>query len=294
MTAPRRAWLLLFGLFFHAALSATDEVVVALQQGGRVALSTRGPSAFRARFLETSGDAPGLASPMVRPDLPDADFQAFEESGTAGIRSGFGAVEVAPSGKLLLRDADGMVLTEAMLPTPGFCEHHEADALDRGCGVESCAAAQTAKECSGKSCCRWSPSESPVLDVEVAAQSQKPFSDWEEERGSNVWSGDPILLRCMSSGNFLGLAGGDLHHVTAGATEPEMLVVLKEGGGMINTGNAIFLRTVSGRDIGVDFEGRVNTRFSDEGAWQKLTIESATDMGPDVRVGDHNSSWCNY
>jgi len=61
-----------------AAIAVPRELVVPLAEGGSVAISTRGPSAFRVRLLPDVDDAKDrplpLSSPMVSPDEGDAPF----------------------------------------------------------------------------------------------------------------------------------------------------------------------------------------------------------------------------
>lgn len=88
------------------AFSAPAEVVLPLSPGGFIALATRGPSAFRLRFLPPSLPPP-LTTPMVSPSQADAPFYEHGD----GISSSFGSVRLSPSARLELRDSYGSLLT---------------------------------------------------------------------------------------------------------------------------------------------------------------------------------------
>ncbi|CAK0860721.1 unnamed protein product [Prorocentrum cordatum] len=86
----------------YEASRIADEVVLKLEAGGCVGLSTRGPYAFRVRFIMGEpGTAPPIHSPMVEPDGTDAPFRHFSGNGE-GITAAFGAITLSPSGTLVL------------------------------------------------------------------------------------------------------------------------------------------------------------------------------------------------
>lgn len=101
-------------------IAAGDEVFVPLARGGCLALTTRGPSAFRVRLLyddvagrnpcydEDAGRRP-LASLLVAPDDADAPFRQVQN----GITAAFGSAVVSSSGELLLRNSAGILLTKS-------------------------------------------------------------------------------------------------------------------------------------------------------------------------------------
>jgi len=91
--------------------SASSEKVVQFQ-GGKIALSTRGP-AFRVRFLFDGKAHSPIDTPMVAPEASDLPFQAMEEKAGNGIYSSAGSVLVSPDGKLVVRDLAGNVITES-------------------------------------------------------------------------------------------------------------------------------------------------------------------------------------
>mmetsp|Transcript_126746 Transcript_126746/g.405846 ORF Transcript_126746/g.405846 Transcript_126746/m.405846 type:complete len:773 (+) Transcript_126746:92-2410(+) len=108
----------------RAASTEVREVMVDLHGGGKIGLSTRGPSAFRVRFEldDGVGRPAGLAhgpieTPMVGPDEADAPFQDWNSDGT-GIVSGFGSIKVTQDGKLQLNDPMGQPITLSNPVTP--------------------------------------------------------------------------------------------------------------------------------------------------------------------------------
>lgn len=108
-------------LIFVIGVAATadsdmaQEVVVQLASGfGSIALSTRGTSAFRVRFLTTAGEAP-IDTPMVAPEGPDANFEKVSGvTGTGIVAASIGSVLVSPNSELVLLDAHGKELTRSM------------------------------------------------------------------------------------------------------------------------------------------------------------------------------------
>jgi len=92
--------------------SSAEEVFVGLPNGGKVALSTRGPSSFRVRFLYWGEDAKPIDSPMVGPREPDAPFSEIKSKGT-GIKTTFGSILVTHSGSLELYTSDEKLLTKS-------------------------------------------------------------------------------------------------------------------------------------------------------------------------------------
>ena len=93
----------------------TDEVIVPLPSGGgSLALSTRGSSAFRVRFLTSGAEAP-IETPMVAPQGPDATFTKTgpSASGTGIQAASLGQVLVSPKSELVLLAADGKELTRS-------------------------------------------------------------------------------------------------------------------------------------------------------------------------------------
>jgi len=93
---------------------AEEEVLLALPSGGQVALSTRGPSAFRVRFLSENKTPLPIETPMVGPDAADAPFSKATSGLGAGISTSFGSALLSPTGELLLLDAAGSVLTRSL------------------------------------------------------------------------------------------------------------------------------------------------------------------------------------
>lgn len=94
--------------FLLAAVLGGMQEVILPTPGGAVALSTRGASAFRVRFLPSS-DAPGPAvdTPMVAPEDADAHFVQVRD----GISAAFGSLSLTAAGELQLFDATGKLLT---------------------------------------------------------------------------------------------------------------------------------------------------------------------------------------
>ena len=92
--------------------STSGEVLIPLpNSAGHIALSTRGASAFRVRFLFGAADKGPIDTPMVSPSSPDAPFTALS-AGTGITSPLLGSVEVDPAtGVLSLRDASGRTLT---------------------------------------------------------------------------------------------------------------------------------------------------------------------------------------
>mmetsp|Transcript_136081 Transcript_136081/g.339375 ORF Transcript_136081/g.339375 Transcript_136081/m.339375 type:complete len:769 (-) Transcript_136081:88-2394(-) len=104
------------------ARGVKDEVIVPLQSGGEVGLSTRGPSAFRVRLVVASdGVVRGpIESPMVSPDEGDAAFKESPDADGMGITASFGSVKVTRDDKLMLFDAAGKTLTESAALSTGI------------------------------------------------------------------------------------------------------------------------------------------------------------------------------
>ena len=98
-----------FGVAALLALTSAKprEHVVTLDRG-ILALSTRGSSAFRVRFLASKTED-AFDSPMVAPRGPDAPFSTH----STGIMASFGSMQVSPTGELVLLDAAGTELTRS-------------------------------------------------------------------------------------------------------------------------------------------------------------------------------------
>jgi len=84
------------------------EPIIDIRGKGRVAVSTRGPSAFRVRFLGVAdyGAAP-VDTPIVLPDKPDAPYKSSLISGALEVSTSYGAVSITPDGVITLKDALG-------------------------------------------------------------------------------------------------------------------------------------------------------------------------------------------
>jgi len=85
---------------------ATEEIV-SLSDGRKVFLSTRGPSAFRIRFVQGAG----FESPMIQPSGQDATYWKVNKNGNVGISATFGSLLVSAKGGVVLHDCNGNVLT---------------------------------------------------------------------------------------------------------------------------------------------------------------------------------------
>jgi len=93
-----------------AAAAAKEEISVDIGEH-RFHLATRGATAFRLRLAPK--DEQVVETVMVDPDLEDADFEKYEEGTESGIRSAIGSLAVTDAGVVILRDADGKVLTKS-------------------------------------------------------------------------------------------------------------------------------------------------------------------------------------
>lgn len=87
-----------------------------LPNGDALALSTRGDTALRVRFLTAGGgDIAPIDSPMVSPEAPDAPFSACAPCGAiAGhgiVAASIGTLVVSAASELLLMDDNGKLLT---------------------------------------------------------------------------------------------------------------------------------------------------------------------------------------
>ena len=92
--------------------SNAEERVIKLDKG-TIALSTRGATAFRARFvLDGASDSP-IDTPMVSPNDADATWTAADTATGTGITSAIGSVLVSPDGELVLFDSAGVELTRS-------------------------------------------------------------------------------------------------------------------------------------------------------------------------------------
>jgi alpha-glucosidase len=96
-----------------AVASAVPEVVVTLQDGIKVAMSTRGPTAIRLRLHAQWHDS--FDSPMVHPVKEDAPFNKIDDEQGVGISTGFGSLVVSKRHTIVLRSKSGKVLTESKL-----------------------------------------------------------------------------------------------------------------------------------------------------------------------------------
>eukprot|EP00966_Prymnesium_polylepis_P286783 6624199-Prymnesium_polylepis.1 len=91
---------------------APHETLLLTAGGGTLALSSRGPSAFRVRFLP---GAP-VDTPMVHPDAADAPVTRKSD----GISAAFGALALTAAGdQLELHDAKGKLLTSIATTSRG-------------------------------------------------------------------------------------------------------------------------------------------------------------------------------
>mmetsp|Transcript_41321 Transcript_41321/g.108534 ORF Transcript_41321/g.108534 Transcript_41321/m.108534 type:complete len:735 (-) Transcript_41321:84-2288(-) len=100
---------------------AAVEHRVQLSEGSLVALSTRGPSAFRVRLVGGDDDAP-IASVMVEPDGEDANFTEVSSAVGVGIRATFGEVLVSAAGEVVLLDSAGAELARSSVVQAGVTE----------------------------------------------------------------------------------------------------------------------------------------------------------------------------
>lgn len=81
--------------------------------GGAVALSTRGPSAFRVRFLPPGAKNQPIDTPMVAPDAAAAPFKRVQDAHGSGISATFGSVRLTSDGSLVLLDPSGATITKS-------------------------------------------------------------------------------------------------------------------------------------------------------------------------------------
>ena len=73
--------------FVTLAVALAKEVVVPLPAANMLlALSTRGPSSFRVRFIDNSTPSGPIQTCMVHPDGEDASFTRVDNEGGAGIK----------------------------------------------------------------------------------------------------------------------------------------------------------------------------------------------------------------
>lgn len=96
------------------AWATQSEVILPVPNSkAAVALSTRGATALRVRYLPFGVGEP-IDTVMVGPDAADAPFTRYDDSSGHGIRvDGLGSVGVSLAGQLVLRDAQEMVLTKS-------------------------------------------------------------------------------------------------------------------------------------------------------------------------------------
>ena len=94
--------------------ATSGEVLLHVQGGGKVALSTRGPAAFRIRFLPPGSTHDPVDTPMVHPNEADADFKTLRD----GISTAFGSVSLTSAGELKLFNTAGMLITSSLPLAP--------------------------------------------------------------------------------------------------------------------------------------------------------------------------------
>jgi len=93
------------------ACTSGQTIVVPLPDGSRVALSTKGPSAFRVSLMVSDRDA--FPTPMIEPDREDAPFEQAVSRLGAGIKATFGQILVTTEGALLLSDSNEHVVAKS-------------------------------------------------------------------------------------------------------------------------------------------------------------------------------------
>jgi len=87
-----------------------------LLDGRTVYLSTRGPSAFRIRFVPQNHH---FESPMIQPEGKDVLYHRVRKNGDIGIATTFGSVLVTGQNKIVLQDQNEKTLTTMTLsPSP--------------------------------------------------------------------------------------------------------------------------------------------------------------------------------
>mmetsp|Transcript_56516 Transcript_56516/g.123584 ORF Transcript_56516/g.123584 Transcript_56516/m.123584 type:complete len:1328 (-) Transcript_56516:77-4060(-) len=112
----------------EVAPALPNELLVPLPEGGSVALSTRGPSAFRARFFpdaDTSEDRPlppPIDSPMVHPDSGDVQFRKFLWTDFEGKACRYNSTDTSRDGLGTTRNETSATLDECL----SLCEQAKA------------------------------------------------------------------------------------------------------------------------------------------------------------------------
>lgn len=161
------------------------------------------------------------------------------------------------------------------------------DSPDTGGNSPSCAVATA--DCRSSKCCQDSglvcyeknafyatckASCTPGIDPKDPVQFQTPWSC--AVLGTvAVQSGDTVFLRTHAgTGNFLDIEGQAVQARWGDRGDWQALVIEKNGGGDIHSGDTVFLTAHTGARVDVDGE-YVRARWSEKGAWQSLVVEKS-------------------
>lgn len=278
--SSRRRWLVchLWAVSSAASTSQDKEVLVPLPAGGHVALSTRGSSAFRARFLPAGQEDLGpLRSPMVAPGEADAPFSKVKwdslgDSSACLMDSNDNSTD--GRGTAQAKTADSLDMCKSLCEQANDCTGIEWGVESRRCEFWTLPIGAI-RPATGVSCYNFTRKAADVRTISVVGLGSLSVSEFGKlelrgKSGELLTNSEPIgdAVEPAQAPARAGHPGGWFQ-----GTPGEI------GDQQVWSGDTIYLRAKSGKYLEAE-DVEVRARFDQPGAWQGFVIESRFGDGP--------------